>query len=47
VIVVGPAEADRAAAQAAGADGFLLVPFERARLIEAVRKLLTGRTSEG
>jgi adenylate cyclase len=37
VIVVGPAEADRAAAMAAGADGFLPVPFADADVLAALR----------
>ena len=37
VIVVGPAEGDRAAATAAGADGFLLVPFADADVLAVLR----------
>jgi adenylate cyclase len=37
VIVVGPAESDRAAARAAGADGFLLVPFADADVLAVLR----------
>jgi adenylate cyclase len=37
VIVVGPAEADRALARAAGADGFLLVPFADADVLAVLR----------
>jgi adenylate cyclase len=43
VIVVGPAEADRAAARAAGADGFLLVPFADADVLAVLRAANRGQ----
>ncbi|HWN71511.1 MAG TPA: response regulator [Haliangium sp.] len=43
VIVVGPAESDRAAARAAGADGFLLVPFADADVLAVLRAADRGQ----
>jgi DNA-binding response OmpR family regulator len=43
VIVVGPAEADRAAARAAGADGFLLVPFADADVLAVLHAADRGQ----
>jgi adenylate cyclase len=43
VIVVGPAEDDRAAARAAGADGFLPVPFADADVLAVLRAADRGQ----